>query len=693
MNKKILMIATLVLFAIVSIGSISAAEDIGEDVISEDIISDVVAEDVDDVVSSEEGTVLSEGDEAEPQSTTVEITEGMTEEQIQEQFNNLENNTIVNFQNGTYNVNNLTVKGHKDGGRLSNIQFIGNGATLTGQSPAKKTDSPANMTYYFGIFELNKIDGFTLTGFNFLSTTPKQATPMTPSCVVISNCTNGNISENDFQGGRFGLYVGNKKNDFGPAPTVNIIIEKNTVSNVGDMGIISFGATKTQILNNTITNPANHGIDVRFPAGGFTNVTVKGNYITGAKEGIYIMHSAGHTITENIINSSIIGITCYGSNNVNCLNNVFTNNTKIGYFLGAGYANISIEETADSFAGLFQTKMPPTFPYYIVKSDSAYTQALSGVFSDLADTHMTYIEALMVNDEAGTLVDMSQGANTIIGDDLLAYNNFLTFKVWKYDDRNHIDAGEIISVTVDKVTTNLKSDTGGAVFFDISKLSKGIHTLTVFYAGNEELEPSTWTGTFQLGSSATPISTQVDTSIVASDISSTATVSKNFVLTLKDANGVLANKKVSVTLNGKTTTVQTNAKGQATIATNFKAAGTYYYTLCFLGDDDYKASLKSVKVTVKKQAVKATFKKATLKVKKAKKVKFTLKDANGKAIAGKKITIKVNKKTFTAKTNSKGVATIKVKVAKKGKFTAVAKFAGDATYKAITKKAKFTVKK
>ena len=678
MNKKILIIATLVLFAIVSIGSISAAEDIDAG--------------VDDVVAVDDEVVLTDGEGTDPQTTTIEITTDMDEEQIQGYFNNLENNTIVNFQTGTYNINNLTVKGDKDGNRLSNIQFIGNGATLTGKSPAVKTDSPANMTYYFGIFELNKIDGFTLTGFNFLSTTPKNATPMTPSCVVISNCTNGKIFENDFQGGRFGLYVGNKKNDFGPAPTVNIVIENNTVSNVGDMGIISFGATKTQILNNTITNPANHGIDVRFPAGGFTNVTVKGNYITGAKEGIYIMHSAGHTVTENVIDKSIIGITCYGSNNVSCINNVFTNNTKIGYFLGAGYANISIEETNSSFAGLFQTKMPPTFPYYIVKSDSAYTQALSGIFSDLADTHMTYIEALMVNDEFGTLVDMSQGTNTIISDDLLPYNNFLTFKVWKYDDRNHIDAGEIISVTVDKVTTNKTSDTGGAVFFDISKLSKGIHTLTITYGGNDELEPCTWTGTFQIGSSAIPISSQVATSIAASDITSTAKIAKNFVLTLKDANGVLANKKVTVSINGKTTTVTTNANGQATIKTYFAAAGTYYYSLCYLGDDDHKASFKTLKVTVNKQAVKASFAKATLKVKKAKYVKFTLKDASGKAIKGKKITIKVNGKTFSAKTNSKGIASIKVKVSKKGKFKAVAKFAGDSAYKAISKKAYFTVK-
>ena len=64
----------------------------------------------------------------------------------------------------------------------------------------------------------------------------------------------------------------------------------------------------------------------------------------------------------------------------------------------------------------------------------------------------------------------------------------------------------------------------------------------------------------------------------------------------------------------------------------------------------------------------------------------------GKALAGKKITFKVNKKTYTAKTNSKGIATVKIVIKKKGKYTASAKFAGDSAYKAISKKARITVK-
>ena len=185
----------------------------------------------------------------------------------------------------------------------------------------------------------------------------------------------------------------------------------------------------------------------------------------------------------------------------------------------------------------------------------------------------------------------------------------------------------------------------------------------------------------------------VATSITASDITATAKIAKTLSITLKDANGnALANKAVKVTVNGKTSTVTTDKNGVAKVTVNYAKAGTYYYTFNYLGDNDYKASIKPVKVTVNKQATKATFAKKTFKVKATKKISFTLKDSKGKAIAKKKITFKVNGKTYTATTNSKGVATVKIVIKKKGKYTATAKFAGDTTYKAISKKATITIK-
>lgn len=183
------------------------------------------------------------------------------------------------------------------------------------------------------------------------------------------------------------------------------------------------------------------------------------------------------------------------------------------------------------------------------------------------------------------------------------------------------------------------------------------------------------------------------TTIDANALTATAKVAKTLSVTLKDASGkAIANKTITYSINGVTKTATTDANGIVKIAVNQAKAGTYYYSICFLGDNDYKSAFKTVKVTVNKQATKAVFKAKTFKVKATKKVSFTLKDASGKAIKGKKITFKVGKKTYTAKTNAKGVATVKVKLTKKGKYTVTAKFAGDSTYKAITKKAKITVK-
>ena len=58
-----------------------------------------------------------------------------------------------------------------------------------------------------------------------------------------------------------------------------------------------------------------------------------------------------------------------------------------------------------------------------------------------------------------------------------------------------------------------------------------------------------------------------------------------------------------------------------------------------------------------------------------------------------KVTLKVNGKTYSAKTNAKGQATFKINnLNKKGKFTAVVKFAGNKYYNAKTAKPKITVK-
>ena len=304
------------------------------------------------------------------------------------------------------------------------------------------------------------------------------------------------------------------------------------------------------------------------------------------------------------------------------------------------------------------------------------------------DGSRDYINTTQSRDDANLTIDID-GDNLVI--------------TLTDSEGNPITDVDEISVVINEENIPSQMD-NGVTTLNISDFTGKVNIVASF-AGNSNYKESTATlNTYIVVKTVTEVinntiveyvnKTLESTSIDANALTATAKVAKTLSVTLKDASGkAIANKVITYSINGVTKTVKTDANGIAKITVNQAKAGAYYYSLCFLGDDDYKSAFKSVKVTVNKQATKAVFKAKTFKVKaKTKKVSFTLKDASGKAIKGKKITVKVNGKTYTAKTNAKGVATVSLKITKKGKYTATAKFAGDTTYKAITKKAKITLK-
>ena len=174
-----------------------------------------------------------------------------------------------------------------------------------------------------------------------------------------------------------------------------------------------------------------------------------------------------------------------------------------------------------------------------------------------------------------------------------------------------------------------------------------------------------------------------------------------FYAILKDSNGnVLANKTVQIAINGKIYNKTTDVEGRAGLQINFAAANTYSYAISFQGDDTYNAApiaASKLTVTKKKTTIKATNKVFKAKTK-IKKIRVTLKTVKNQydnktyLKSGKKVTLKVNGKTYTAKINKKGVAKFTIKITKKGKYTAKIKFTGDKTYKASSKTIKIRIK-
>ena len=203
------------------------------------------------------------------------------------------------------------------------------------------------------------------------------------------------------------------------------------------------------------------------------------------------------------------------------------------------------------------------------------------------------------------------------------------------------------------------------------------------------------------GKGTTPI-IKLATKITAKNIKTTTVLKKingkkagkYFYITLKDSKGkVLAKKQVLISFNGKIYKRTTNAKGVASVKIALSKKGTYPVVISFLGDDYYKGSFAVAKVKVKAQKVKLTVPKKKFKASKKKKVLTAkLVASNKKAIKGKKLVFIVNKKKYTAKTNKKGIAKVKVKLSRKKTYKFKVKFAGDNTFKKATKKGKVKIK-
>ena len=255
------------------------------------------------------------------------------------------------------------------------------------------------------------------------------------------------------------------------------------------------------------------------------------------------------------------------------------------------------------------------------------------------------------------------------------------------DINGNVIPNQSIVITVDGKNYTGVTDASGVAKIKVTISKVGAFDVVAYFSGEGEYIASTSKGKLTLTKDSTSLTSAGKTYAV------TAT-SKSITLTLKDGSGkVIANRKVTATVNGKTYTATTNSKGVATFKLTLKTVKTFTVSLKFAGDSYYTASTKSIKFKVTKTKTKLTVPKKTFKrAAKVKKITATLKDQTGKVIKSKKVTFTVNGKKYTAKTNKKGVATVKVKLSKKKTYKVTVKFAGDKTYYAVKKTGKVIIK-
>ncbi|MDO5832751.1 MAG: Ig-like domain-containing protein, partial [Methanobrevibacter sp.] len=265
------------------------------------------------------------------------------------------------------------------------------------------------------------------------------------------------------------------------------------------------------------------------------------------------------------------------------------------------------------------------------------------------------------------------------------------------------DATGSIQVSLDGKVVGNASVVNGTAKFTLDNIAPGNHTLTVAYSGDGKYAPFSKDAAVNCMNKTKKgaVIVVVDKFTRVANDYSAGERGNFFYAVLQDLDGnPLVNKTVQIAVNGPIYEVQTDQYGRAGLQINLAAANTYTYALFFGGDSEYAATpLASSKLVLTKKSTSISASAKTFKAKsKTKTVKVTLKTIksarDGKTYlkAGKKITLKVGGKTYTAKINKNGVAKFNIKLTKKGKYTAKITFAGDKTYKASSKSIKITIK-
>ena len=265
------------------------------------------------------------------------------------------------------------------------------------------------------------------------------------------------------------------------------------------------------------------------------------------------------------------------------------------------------------------------------------------------------------------------------------------------DENQKPIANANIKYTINGKAFSTKTSNNGAVSIEVSSNSDVVIT----YDGSDRILPANVSLTIK-----DLIKPRVATSINAQDYNTysidyyAGERGGYFEVKLVDASGkAISAKPVKIGFNGMVYNTTTDSAGWARLQINLANEGTYTFAVAFLGDDDYQGAFTVKKIIVTKKTTSISAPAKSFKTSaKTKSYTVTLKTIPGSSIdgktylkEGKKVTITVAGKTYSAKTNANGQATFNLNINKKGTYTANVNFAGDNSYKASKATTKITI--
>ena len=513
---------------------------------------------------------------------------------------------------------------------------------------------------------------------------------------------------------------------------INCTFERNVATKSGGAVNID-GTNNNKIINNTFRNNkanTNNGGAIVITGNNKGNNSIKCNSFEGntakyADGGaLYLDKGIGNKIEDNAFknNRARIGgaVTLYESGYFTLVNNIFTENnaTSMGGALRANIVNSETKSTISNNKFKSNTAQNSGALHIdgsnveINKNEFNGNEATQG-YSGTMQINGNTIKILN-NDISNTNAKTSGGAIVVKkGTSITIQSNNFTNAKARDGGAIHVESG-VATIKSNNFIKCGASNRGGAIKSDTKVIvtentfkgntatDRGSDIL-IYYTGskisqikNNDFAPYT---SKSIVTFTVPL--KIQDNIGFKEPVKIETLNKNYAVTttakyltvvLKNSRGTgVSGKTLTISLNGKKYTEKTDADGKYKTKIAISAIKKYSCTVKFAGDKTTCAKTSTFYLYVNKAATKISSPAKTFKKSAVKKVVVTLKSGK-KVLAKKKVSIKINGKTYKGTTNSRGKATIKIKITKKGSFKGTLKYIGNKTYKACTGKVTIKIK-
>ena len=448
---------------------------------------------------------------------------------------------------------------------------------------------------------------------------------------------------------------------------------------------------------------------------------IKNNYLNGTTGmnsamcyGIRIMgnNAAGkptgqNTFAGNVISNAFIGIQAQGDvKEVIAINNTFINvktgidvysnvadggivvkgnsinASNIGILLKKGYAIIENNTiNADSYGIQFTSadSKNSIVDNNVIISGKDYAISVAGTNTSITDNYIIskdyYGNGAVTSKSNDTIIENNTPAGASINTDISAsINKNATIKI----DVLPFDANGNVTIKFNGKSETVSFNASQTIVYDLGVLGIGDYEVTVIYNGNAKYNATNITKTFSIGKISDYNVTLNTTDVVAGENSTLV------IILPEDATGV-----VNVTV-GKDSYKANVTDGVASVKINSLIAGDYKVNVTYSGDKTYEVSNNVFNLAVNPMKVNLNISDVVMFYRDGTRMVAILTDIKGNPITNATVYFTINGKTYARTTDTNGTASLAINLISKI-YNATILYNGSDIYDKLSKNITVTV--